>query len=102
MTNNYNNVLFLKLILLLLHVVECECFTSIQISLSKQFMCSSLVGRDWDFLRQLLELHKDGEGPSRLPHNGSSRERAPETITTIKGPASGDAGGVQSRAHGSM
>ena len=54
MTNNYNNVLFLKLILLLLHVVECECFTSIQISLSKQFMCSSSVGRDWDFLRQLL------------------------------------------------
>ena len=42
------------------------------------------------------KLHKDGEGPSRLPHNGSSREGAPATITTIKGPASGDARGVQS------
>ena len=42
------------------------------------------------------ELHKDGEGLGRLPHNGSSKERAPTTITTTKGPASGGAGGVQS------
>ena len=48
------------------------------------------------------ELHNDEGGPSRLPHNGSIKERAPATITTTKGPASGGAGGVQSRAHGSM
>ena len=48
------------------------------------------------------ELHKDGEGPSRLPHNGSNRERAPARITTMKGPALGGVGGVQSQAHGSM
>ena len=54
------------------------------------------------FFKAAPELHKDGEGPSRLPHNGSSRERAPERITIMKGPASGGAGGVQSQAHGSM
>ena len=102
MTNNYNNVLFLKLILLLPHVVECECFTSIQISLSKQYYVFFISWQGLGFFKAAPELHKDGEGPSRLPHNGSSKERAPATITTIKGPASGDAGGVQSRAHGSM
>ena len=54
------------------------------------------------FFKVAPELHKDGEDPSRLPHNGSSKERAPVRITTTKGPASGGAGGVQSRAHGSM
>ena len=48
------------------------------------------------------ELHKDGECPSCLPHNGSSRERAPERATTMKGPALGGARGVQSWDHGSM
>ena len=54
------------------------------------------------FFKAAPELHKDGEGPSRLPHNGSSRERALERIMITKGPSSGDARGVQSRAHGSM
>ena len=54
------------------------------------------------FFKAAPELHKDGEGPCNLPHNGSSRERAPATITITKGPASGGARGVQSRAHGSM
>ena len=37
-------------------------------------------------LKEALELHKDGEGPSRLPHNGSSGERAPARATNMKGP----------------
>ena len=54
------------------------------------------------FFKAAPELHNDEGGPSCLPHNSSSRERAPATIMTTKGPASGGAGGVQSRAHGSM
>ena len=49
-----------------------------------------------------LELHKDREGPNRLPHNGSSKEKAPVRATTMKGQASNGAGGVQSQAHGSI
>ena len=41
------------------------------------------------FFKAAPELHNDEGGPSCLPHNGSSRERAPATITTTKGPASG-------------
>ena len=54
------------------------------------------------FFKAAPGLNKDGEGPSRLPHNCSTKERAPARITTTKGLASGGAGGVQSRAHSSM
>ena len=36
------------------------------------------------FFKAALELHKDGEGPSHLPHNGSSRERALARAMTMK------------------
>ena len=48
------------------------------------------------------KLRKVGEGPSRLPHNGSTTERALARATSTKGAVSGGAGGVQNRAHRSM
>ena len=53
-------------------------------------------------LKGALELHKDGEGLSRLPHDASNRERAPVRAMTTKGPPSNGAGGVQSQDHGSV
>ena len=67
-----------------------------KIFLSKQYLCSSSVGRDWDFLRQLLDCTRMENVQAAFPTTGSSRERAPARITTTKGLALGGAGGVQS------
>ena len=48
------------------------------------------------------KLHKLGEDPSCLPHNGSRIERALARAMTTKKAACGGDGGVQSQAHRSM
>ena len=49
-----------------------------------------------------LELHKDGEGPSRLPTTVTTEKGRQHEPRSPKDWLSGDVGGVQSPAHGSM